>query len=140
MFSKRLLWGFAFIFIFLSVVALLTNMPESKNMRVYKALLPYFPYEIQKEFGGLDIVDKRTGKDLDVQNAKVYIVYDQLLKKWGKEHLRLEGNRLVVLDENGSVAAKIELATPRERAWVEEFFGLKPTQADPAAPPPAPPR
>ncbi|MRI83810.1 MAG: hypothetical protein C6I00_05245 [Nitratiruptor sp.] len=122
MFSTRLLWGFAFIFIFLSVIALLTNMPESKNPRVYKALLPYFPYRIEKEFGGLDIVDKRTGKDLDVENAKVYIVYDELLKKWGRKHLRLEGNRLIVLDDQGNPRATIPLQGAEEVHWVQEFF------------------
>ncbi|MRJ02917.1 MAG: hypothetical protein GXO19_01365 [Epsilonproteobacteria bacterium] len=125
MFSRKLLWGFAFIFIFLSVVALLTNMPESKNMRVYKALLPYFPYKIEKEFGGLDIVDKRTGEDLDVANAQVYIVYDELLKKWGKNHLKLEGDTLYILDEKGKNLSSLQLQNEKERRWVEEFFNLK---------------
>ena len=124
MFSRQILWALAFIFIFLSVVALLTNMPEAKNKRVYEALQPYFPYEIKKEFGGLDIVDRRTGKDLDVQNAKVYLVYEDLLKKWGKKHLRLEGSRLVVLDDGGNEIGAIELRDQKEKAWVTEYFGI----------------
>ena len=124
MFSRQILWALAFIFIFLSVVALLTNMPEAKNKRVYKALQPYFPYKIEKEFGGLDIVDKRTGKDLDVQNAKVYVVYEDLLKKWGKKHLRLENDRLIVLDDAGKEAGVIELKDPKEKQWVMEYFGI----------------
>lgn len=124
MFSKKLLWGFAFIFIFLSVVALLTNMPEKKNKRIYTELIKYFPYKLKKEFGGLDIVDRRSGKDLDVANEKVFIVYDELLKKWGKKHLILSGYELIVLDDNGKEIARIRLKDQHEVDWVKHFFGF----------------
>ncbi len=124
MFSKKLGWGFLFIFIFLSLVALLTNMPEKKDVKVYKSILPYFPYKIKKEFGGLDIVDKRTNKDLDVPNAKVFIIYDNLLKKWGKTHLKLEDKNLIILDDNKKEVKKIAL-TKKDIKWVEEFFFTK---------------
>ena len=122
MFSRKLFFAFFFIFIFLSVVALITNMPEKKNIRVYKEISKYFPYEIKKEFGGLDIVDKRTGKDLDVANEKVFLAFDDLLKKWGKTHLKLENNTLLVLDDNGKIIKKIKLKNEKEKKWVETFF------------------
>ena len=124
MFSKKLLWGFAFIFIFLSVVALLTNMPQKKNVRVYKAIVQYFPYKIEKEFGGLDIVDKRTGEDLDIANAKVFIAFDEMLKEWGKKHLILDGKTLYVIDDSGKKIATIKLQNDKEIAWVRNFFGI----------------
>ncbi len=124
MFSKKLLWAFFFVFIFLSITALFENMPAPKNKRVYEAILPYFPYKIKKELGGIDIVDTRTGKDLDIANAKVYQAYDALLQEWGKKHLRLEGDTLVIMDENKTVRKKIALS-PKERAWVEQFFKLR---------------
>ncbi len=125
MFSKKLGWGFLFIFIFLSLVALLTNMPEKKDVKVYKSLLPYFPYKLKKEFGGLDIVDTRTNKDLDVPNAKVFIIYDNLLKKWGKKHLKLENKNLIILDDKGKEKGKIILKNEKDIKWVEEFFFTK---------------
>ncbi|WP_281950758.1 hypothetical protein [Nitrosophilus kaiyonis] len=125
MFSKRIIFAFLFIFIFLSAIALITNMPQKKNIRVYNAIMPYFPYKIQKEFGGLDIVDKRTGKDLDIANEKVFLAFDNLLKKWGKSHLKLENNTLLVLDDNGKIVKKIELKNEKEKKWVETFFFSK---------------
>lgn len=125
MFSKRILWGFLFIFIFLSAVALITNMPEKKDVRVYKEIVKYFPYKIKKEFGGLDITDTRTNKDLDVPNAKVFVIYDDLLKKWGKTHLRLQNNTLIILNEDKSERAKIALKNNKDIEWVKNFFSLK---------------
>ncbi len=125
MFSKRILWGFLFIFIFLSAVALITNMPEKKDVRVYKEIVKYFPYKIKKEFGGLDITDTRTNKDLDVPNAKVFVIYDDLLKKWGKTHLKLQNSTLIILNDDKSERAKISLKNNKDIEWVKNFFSLK---------------
>ncbi len=125
MFSKRILWGFLFIFIFLSAVALITNMPEKKDVRVYKEIIKYFPYKLKKEFGGLDITDTRTNKDLDVPNAKVFVIYDDLLKKWGKTHLRLQNSTLIILNDDKSERAKIALKNNKDIEWVKNFFSLK---------------
>ncbi len=125
MFSKRILWGFLFIFIFLSAVALITNMPEKKDVRVYKEIVKYFPYKIKKEFGGLDITDTRTNKDLDVPNAKVFVIYDDLLKKWGKTHLKLQNSTLIILNDDKSERAKIALKNSKDIEWVKNFFSLK---------------
>ncbi len=121
MFSKKLIWAFLFIFIFLSITSLLENMPAPKNKRIYEAILPYFPYKITKELGGIDIVDKRTGKDLDIANAKVYQAYDAMLQKWGEKHLKLAGNKLLILDDQGKTLKTITL-NQKELAWVKEFF------------------
>ena len=122
MFSKKLFLAFLSLFIFLSFVSLIVNMPEKKNKRVYKEILKDFPYKIKKEFSGLDIVDKRTNKDLDVANSKVFLIFDDLLKKWGKEHLILQKNNLLVLDNNKKVIRKIELKNQKEIEFVKKFF------------------
>jgi len=122
MFSKKLFLAFLSLFIFLSFVSLIVNMPEKKNKRVYKEILKDFPYKIKKEFGGLDIVDKRTNKDLDVANSKVFLIFDDLLKKWGKEHLILQKNNLLVLDNNKKVIRKIELKNQKEIEFIKKFF------------------
>ncbi len=124
MFSKKLAYGFFFIFVFLSFVAFYTNMPESKNKRVFQEIEKYFPYKIKKEFGGLDIEDKRTGEDLDVENSKVFLIFDDLMKKWGKNHLKLseDQNKLIVLDDSGKEIGIIELKNDREKEFVKKFF------------------
>ncbi len=124
MFSRKMVYGFFFIFVFLSFVAFYTNMPESKNKRIYQEIMKYFPYKIKKEFGGLDIEDKRTGKDLDVENAKVFLVFDDLMKKWGKTHLKLseDKSKLVVLNDKGEKIGEIVLKNDKEKEFVEKFF------------------
>ncbi len=124
MYSKKLIWAMLAGFIFVSFALFYANLPAPKNKRVYEAILPYFPYKIKKELGGLDIEDVRKHKDLDIDNAKVYVVYDRLLQEWGKKHLRLEGDMLVIMDANKTVQKKIAL-NPNERAWVEQFFKLR---------------
>ncbi len=111
-------------FIFMSLALFFENMPAPKNKRVYEQILPYFPYQIKKELGGIDILNKKTGKDMDIDNAKVYVVFDQLLQKWGKKHLRLAGRYLIVLDDNGNPIGKIELKSEEEAQWVKKFFGI----------------
>jgi len=123
MFSKKLIWAFLFVFLFLSFSMLLENMPAPKNKRVYQTILPYFPYAIKKEFGGIDIVDKRTGKDLNIDNAKVYVAYDAFLRKWGRSHLRLHDATLTIVDDKGKVLKTVTL-NENERKWVKEFFGF----------------
>ena len=124
MYSKKLIWAMLATFVFLSLTLFFENMPAPKNKRVYEQILPYFPYEIKKELGGIDILNKKTGKDMDIANTKVYVVFDQLLQKWGKKHLRLSGRYLIVLDEAGNPIGKIELKSEEEVQWVKEFFGL----------------
>ena len=124
MYSKKLIWAMLATFVFLSLALFFENMPAPKNKRVYEQILPYFPYEIKKELGGIDILNKKTGKDMDIANTKVYVVFDQLLQKWGKKHLRLAGRYLIVLDDNGNPIGKIELKSEEEVQWVKEFFGL----------------
>ncbi len=124
MFSKKLVWAMLAAFVFLSLALFFENMPAPKNKRIYEAILPYFPYQIKKELGGIDIHDKIKDKDLDIANAKVYVVFDQLLKKWGQKHLRVAGRYLIVLDDNGNPVKKIELKNQKEAQWVKEFFGI----------------
>ncbi|BCD68854.1 hypothetical protein [Nitratiruptor sp. YY09-18] len=123
MYSKKILWAIFFTFLFVSLALFYQNLPAPKNKRVYEQILPYFPYTIQKELGGIDIVDKRTGKDLNIDNVKVYVAFDELLRKWGKKHLLLSGDILVILDDNGHPVKKIQL-NQKEREWVKKFFGL----------------
>ncbi len=122
MISKKLAWAFLAVFLLLSFTTFISNMPEKKNKRVYETILPYFPFKIIKELGGIDIMDKRTGKDLDIDNAQVYLAFDAMLKKWGKKHLILDGYDLYILDDQGKKIAKIHLKSQEEVDWIKKFF------------------
>ncbi|BDY13651.1 hypothetical protein [Hydrogenimonas cancrithermarum] len=121
MFNKKIVYFLMFVFAFLSISALIVNMPEKKDAQVIEKLAPYFPYEITKTIGGLDLIDKRSGEKLKLDNAKVFLAYDDYLKKWGKTHLKIEGNRLVILDDSGTPVDSMEL-TPNQRSFIQKFF------------------
>jgi len=83
MFSKKTVILLSVVFLFLSIMALVVNMPEHKDKAVMEKLKPYIPYEITKTMGGLDIIDKKTGKKMKIDNAKVFIALDEFTKRWG---------------------------------------------------------
>jgi hypothetical protein len=121
MFNKKIVYLLMFIFAFLSISALIVNMPEKKDAQVIEKLAPHFPYEITKTVGGLDLIDKRSGEKLKLDNAKIFLAYDDYLKKWGKSHLKIEGDRLLILDDGGTPIDSMEL-TPKQRSFIRKFF------------------
>ena len=121
MFSKKTVYLLMAVFAFLSISALLMNMPEKKDQKVMAKIAPYFPYELTKTLGGLDLKDKRTGERLKLANAKVFLAYDDYLKKWGKTHLKLQGSTLIILDDNGKKVDQMALDT-KDLAFVKHFF------------------
>jgi len=121
MFSKKIIVGIMLVALFLSISMLITNMPDKKNKRVYSEIIKFFPYEFKKEMTGIDIVDKRTGKDFNIANSKVFLVFDDMLKKWAKTHLELKNNHLIIYDDNHKQKKEIKLS-PEEKKWVLKFF------------------
>ncbi len=121
MFSKKMVWVLMAIFAFLSITTFIENMPKKKEKHVIEKISAYFPYELTKTIGGLDILDKKSGKKLKIDNAKVFLAFDDLLKKWGKTHLRLEGSTLVILDDEKRVIDKMVL-NKKELSFVKDFF------------------
>ena len=121
MFGKKTLYALMAVFAFLSVSALIVNMPEKKDPAVLARIKPYFPYEMTKTVGGLDLLDKRTGERLKLDNAKVFLAYDHYLQKWGRTHLRLEGDTLSILDDSGREVDRMKL-NPAQLSFVRKFF------------------
>jgi len=121
MFSKKTVILLSVVFLFLSIMALVVNMPEHKDKAVMEKLKPYIPYEITKTMGGLDIIDKKTGKKMKIDNAKVFIALDEFTKRWGKEHLRLKNDTLLILDDTNKTIDQMQL-TPQQKKFVHHFF------------------
>jgi hypothetical protein len=121
LFSKTTIWILVVVFSFLSIMALVVNMPEKKDPAVMAKLEPYIPYEVTKTIGGLDILDRRTDEKLKIDNAKVFIAMDSFTKKWGKNHLRVENDTLVILDDANKTVDTMPL-TPSQRVFVHQFF------------------
>jgi len=123
--SNLILIGLLVGFFMLGFNALQEAKPEAKEERVYQALKAYMPYVLEKRLGGYSIVSKITGKKEKPPAAELFKRLDQLEKIWGKEHLKIEGNNLIVVDKNGTILGTIPFHFPKEKKWVKEFFGVE---------------
>jgi len=122
--KKALIFGFFTAFLILGVLSMQRAMPAAKEERIYKAIKAYTPYVMEKRIGGLTIIDSRTGKKEKPSSQEVFLRMDELEKEWGKEHLRIEGNDLLIIDENNKTVAKIFFQTQKEREFVNRFYGI----------------
>jgi len=122
--KQGLFIGFIVAFFILGFVSMEHAMPESKEDRIYKAIKVYSPYQLEKRMGGLTIVDTRDGTKEKPSAAEVLFRMDELDKKWGKEHLRVEGNDVLVVGDNNQTVTKIFIETQKERDWLHKFFGI----------------
>lgn len=121
--NNLLLLGFLVGFFIIGYVSFKDALPEDKNKRVYSALQPYLPYTIEKRLGGFTIIDKKTGDKEKPPASEALKFMDSLDKKWGKEFLKVDGNILMILDEQKQVIKKMEITT-EEKIWVEKFFEI----------------
>ena len=49
---------------------------------------------------------------------------DEIEKKWGKQHLRLNGKVLIIMDDNKKVIKKIKLNDKKAIQFAHKFFKL----------------
>jgi len=122
--SNLLLLGFFIGFLIVGGLSMKDSMPADKDKRVYAALKPFMPYELEKRIGGFYIVTKLTGDKEKPPAMDVMVRLDELEKEWGKTHLKLENETLVILDDDKKIVKKIKLNDHLETRWVKEFFGI----------------
>ncbi len=122
--SKNIAIWLGITFLFLAVVALIQSQPQHRDKRVYHILQPYIPYKIEKNMSGLFIRDTITKEKIEPSNTEVYHVLDNLEKKWGKKHLRLENETLIIVDDANKTLKTVILRNKKEKAYIHDFFGL----------------
>jgi hypothetical protein len=120
---KYLFPALALGFFLISFVTLINSKPEHRNKRVYELIKPYMPYKIEKKVSGLKIIDTTSGKKYEPKTSDFYHVLDNLEKDWGDRYLRVEGNRLIIVDDENRTIKTILLQNRDERAYIKEFFG-----------------
>jgi len=49
---------------------------------------------------------------------------DELEKQWGKNHLEVVNNHLVIMNDMNQSIVKIFIETQKERHFLEHFFGI----------------
>ncbi len=111
-------------FFLFGYVAMLKSRPEPKPKRVMQKLLPYMPFKLQKSFGGLNIVDTRNDTKYTPSNTEVFHKLDELERGWGKTHLHLQGDRVIVMDDLNKTVGSFRLKSQKERAFMHSFFGI----------------
>nr|MBL0721700.1 hypothetical protein [Sulfurovaceae bacterium] len=86
----------------------------------------YSPYYLDKRLGGLQIMS-REDKDFKEKpsNINVFHLMDKLEKDWGKTHLRLNTDTLIIMDNNASDIAIIKLNNKDEIQFVNRFYGIR---------------
>lgn len=122
--SKKIFVALVVVMSFLSFVAFKNALPEAKNKEVMNAIKPYFPYKLEKTLKGLKIVNTKTGESEEPSNSVVFKRVDEIEKKWGKTHLKLEGANLIILDDDNKMIKKIYLNDKKAIDFVHKFFGL----------------
>ena len=120
--KKALIFGFFTAFLILGAISMKRAMPDAKETRIYDAIRVYSPYTIEKRIGGLTIVDKRDGTKEKPSAKEVFHRLDELDKKWGKTHIRIENSDVIILGENNQTVARIFLESEKERAFVQNFY------------------
>ena len=112
-------------FILFGLDAFLQSKPSTKNKRIYKAVQAYSPYYLDKRFGGLQIMNKEDKEFKETpNNMTLFKEFERLEKKWGKTHLKIVANTLIILDNNGSEQAKLPLQKKEELDFAQTFYGL----------------
>ncbi len=122
--KKGLFVGVIAASLILGYSALKNATPSKKEERIFKEIRPYSPYTLEKRMGGLEILDKRTGTKEKPSASEVLLRLDELESKWGKEHLRIEGNELIILGENNQSIIRLYIQNEKERKFLKDFYGI----------------
>lgn len=113
-------------FLALGLETFLESRPNPKNERVYKIVQQYSPYYMDRRFGGLQILSKEDPDFKEKPNNKeLFKKFEGLEKKWGQKHLKIEGNSLIILDNNASQISSLTLQNQEELDFAYTYYGLK---------------
>jgi len=110
-------------FFALAILAFMSSKPSHKNERIYKAVQKYSPYYLDKRLGGLTIKNREDEKFKEKPtNMTVFQEFERLERTWGKKHLKIENNTLVIRDNNGTTQASIPLKSDKELTFIHNYY------------------
>ncbi|MFA6190994.1 MAG: hypothetical protein WC665_01450 [Sulfurimonas sp.] len=122
--KKGLIFGFFFAFLVLGVLSMKRAMPEAKEERIYKAIKVYSPYQLEKRMGGLTILNTQNGTKEQPGSADIMHRLDEVEKEWGKSHLQVQDNEVIVSGENNQTVVRIHIENEKEREFLKRFYGI----------------
>jgi hypothetical protein len=92
---------------------------------IYKDIKKYSPYYLDKRFGGLQIMSKTDPEFKEKpSNMELFHRLEFLEKEWGKSHLKIVKNELIIYDENQTQIAKIPILTKADNDFIHSFYGI----------------
>jgi len=124
MVKKGFFVGLAFAFFALGFMAIQKATPDAKSNRIYKAIKIYSPYKFEQSMGGLTIINTKTDEKEKPDAADTLYRMDELDKIWGKKHLKIVDNDVIVLGDNNQTITKLFLKDNKEKSWVKKFYGI----------------
>ena len=125
-FSTKIVVALGLLMIFLTMVAFILGKPPYRDKRIYQIVRSFEPYVIEKSLGGLKILSKTAPKFKEEPSAvDFYKRLEELDRQWAAKHLRLQGDRLEILDDRGKVLKTLTLQNEKERRFVQEYYGVK---------------
>lgn len=122
--KKYLLIALSLGFALVAFTAFQQAKPTSKAP-IYQEIKLYSPYYIDKRFGGLQIMSKEDKEFKEKpSNMEVFHRLDILEKAWGKQHLKVVGSQLLVLDKSGQELTKLPITTQVDSNFLHSFYGI----------------
>ncbi len=109
---------------FIVIVAFQLAKPTPKAP-IYKEIKQYSPYYLDKRFGGLQImskIDKNFKEKPD--NMEVFHRLEFLEKEWGKKHLQLLKDRVIIVDDNRTEVTTIPISNSKDIEFIHSFYGV----------------
>ena len=112
-------------FFALAILAFMSSKPSPKNERIYKAVQQYSPYYLDRRLGGLTIKNKEDENFKEKPtNMTLFKEFERLERNWGKQHLKLDNNTLLILDNNGTTLSTLPLHTEKEVQFIYHYYGV----------------
>ncbi len=122
--KKGLFLGMVFAFFVLGFIAVQKATPDAKSDRIYKEIKVYSPYKFEKSIGGLTIINTKTGEKEKPDAADALFRMDELDQIWGKKHLQVVNNQILVFGDHNQTITKIFIENKKERTWLKKFFEI----------------
>ena len=125
-FNKYLPIALFLAFFIFGLNVFLQSRPTAKNERVYKIVKEFSPYYIEKRFGGLEIL-KKDDKEFKEKpaNEEFFKRYEELEREWGKKHIKISANKVIITDNNGTELKSFEIKNNKEREFLNRYYGVK---------------
>jgi hypothetical protein len=109
---------------FMTFMAFQKAKPTTKAP-IYKEIQKFSPYYLDKRFGGLQIMSREDETFKEKPNSmEIFHRLEFLEKEWGKNHLKLLNDQLIIEDNNHATLIKLPLKSDENRQFIHSFYGI----------------